>query len=92
MKEVPHIEIKIDGIKPTILIDGKELEGIRSYCLSQDFETKVPILKIELLAMELSMDTNTLPILPEPYQPYYVSKAELVEKGIVTKERLNECL
>lgn len=86
--KIPHIEIKIDGIVPKILIDGKELKGVRSYCLSQNVITRVPILKIDLLAMNLSIDTKLIPALPEPYQPYYVSLTELINKGIITEEQL----
>lgn len=88
MPEVPHIEIKIDGLNTKILIDGKELKGIRSYCLSQDSIKKVPILKIELLAMDLSIDTKLIPALPEPYQPYYISLTDLIGKGIIIEEQL----
>ncbi len=90
MVEVPHIEIKIDGRNTKIFIDGKELKGIRSYCLSQNSETKLPILQINLLAMDLSIDTKMIPALPEPYSPYYMSLTELVNKGIVTEEQLNK--
>lgn len=86
--KIPHIAIKIDGVDTKILIDGKELEGVRSYCLSQDTITRVPILKIDLLAMDLSIDTKLIPALPEPYQPYYVSLTELINKGIITEEKL----
>lgn len=90
--KIPHIEIKIDGVDTKILIDGKELEGVRSFGLVQDSKIPVPILHINLLAMDLSINAKTLPALPEPYQSLYVPKIKLIEKGIVTEEILKALL
>lgn len=40
--------------------------------------------------MDLSINAKTLPDLPEPYQPYYVSVTELINKGIITEEQLSQ--
>lgn len=90
MESVPHIEIKIDGVNTKMLIDGKELKGVRSYCLSHDSETKVPVLKINLLATDLSLDANMIPTLPEAYQEHYIAVAELIDKKLITKEQLEK--
>lgn len=70
----PHIEIKTEGILTTVTVDGNELHGIRRLEFIADAETSghtAPILRLDLLATDLTIDTCILPELPEPFKNWY---------------------
>lgn len=60
------IEIRqVDGEKGTfteILVDGHKLEGVRSFELKQEVGNSIPILSIDLNALDLSTDLNLLQV------------------------------
>lgn len=50
------------GIFTEILVDGHKLEGVRSFELKQGVGNSVPILSIDLNALNLSTDFQTLQV------------------------------
>lgn len=50
------------GIFTEILVDGHKLEGVRSFELKQGVGNSVPILSIDLNALNLSTDLQTLQV------------------------------
>lgn len=64
--KTPKIEIRqVDGEKgifTEILIDGHKLEGVRSFELKQGVGNSVPILSIDLNALNLSTDLQMLQV------------------------------
>ena len=64
--KVSKIEIRqVDGergIFTEILIDGHKLEGVRSFELKQGVGNSVPILSIDLNALNLSTDLQMLQV------------------------------
>lgn len=67
----PHIEINQDGITAEIFIDGKKLNGVRKIGFEYECKNHVPVLKLELLATDMSIDTQVIPELPEVYKGFY---------------------
>ena len=50
------------GIFTEILVDGHKLEGVRSFELKQGVGDSIPILSIDLNALNLSTDLQTLQV------------------------------
>lgn len=55
----PKIEIKTDGSISQIYVDGKKLDGVRSYKLEQTVNG-IPILTLDLNAFDASVDGQML--------------------------------
>jgi hypothetical protein len=55
----PKIEIKTDGSISQIYVDGKKLDGVRSYKLEQTVNG-IPILTLDLNAFDVSVDGQML--------------------------------
>lgn len=55
----PKIEIKTDGSISQIYVDGKKLDGVRSYKLEQAVNG-IPILTLDLNAFDVSVDGQML--------------------------------
>ena len=64
--KTPKIEIRqVDGEKgifTEILVDGRKLDGVRSFELKQGIGDCVPILSIDLNALNLSTDLQMLQV------------------------------
>jgi hypothetical protein len=72
-------EIKIvqDGCCSTrVFIDGKEIHGIRKMSFERDAtaQDKVPVLKLDVIAANMTVDFPGVPELPDVLKPYYVKK------------------
>lgn len=70
-----QVEIKdaIDG-RAQIYIDGKLVPGVIGYSVEQNVQDKrVPILNIQVQC-KLNMDSESIPLLPEPWSWFYVPK------------------
>lgn len=80
MKKKPKIELKTEGFKTTILIDGKEISGARTVHFSHE-AGKVASLTITLTAIDLNFDGNIIPDLPYPFTEFYERKKEPSEDG-----------
>ena len=64
--KTPKIEIRqVDGEKEIfteILVDGHKLEGVRSFELKQEVGNSIPILSVDLNALDLSTDLKLLQV------------------------------
>ncbi len=60
----PRIEIKTDGEAPSlftaIYVDGHRLEGVRRFELKQEIGNNLPILTVDLLALNLATDLRVI--------------------------------
>ena len=60
----PKIEIKTDGEAPSIFtaiyVDGHKLEGVRRFELKQELGNSLPILTVDLMALNLATDLRVL--------------------------------
>ena len=54
------IEIKTNGAKTEIFVDGHKLNGVRSYRLEHGVGNRVPTLTLDLNALNLSVDGEML--------------------------------
>lgn len=91
--KLPNIRIENKGCLTKIYVDGKELDGVRSVNFVHDREKDdLPVLRIELLAEQIAIDTAQVFALPEVYHPFYVSSDRLVELGVMTYDQLNDML
>jgi hypothetical protein len=72
-KNVPHIQIIQDGIATKVYVDGTELDGVRKVSFEHE-GGKEPVLKIDLMAADITVDTTKIPALPEIFKPFYVRK------------------
>ena len=72
----PEIVIKTDGPRTKIFVDGKKLEGVKGYRLTQDVRenNSLPVLQIDLAATNLTLETECIPELPDMYKPFYCIK------------------
>lgn len=89
----PEITIRTNGITGTeILVDGKKLDGVTGFRFSQSYKENsgLPILQIDLKATNVSLDTQMLPALPEPFNEHYVSVNSLLNSKIISIETVNE--
>lgn len=59
--EIRQVEQE-QGVFTEILVDGRKLEGARSFELKQGVGNSVPILSIDLNALNLSTDLQTLQV------------------------------
>ena len=69
------VEIKdaIDG-RAQIYIDGKLVHGVIGYNVEQNAQDKrVPILTLQVQC-RLSLESESIPLLPEPWSWFYVPK------------------
>lgn len=90
---LPSVRIENRGALTKVYVDGEELHGVKSIEFLHDKTVKsFPILKIELLAESISIDTNMVFELPEFYHPFYVASDKLIEAGILTNDQFNELL
>lgn len=68
--ELPKIEIRQKGVQTRILIDGKELRGIRAYSIEQK-GGQLPTLCLDLLAADMTIDAACIPALPDVFKGWY---------------------
>lgn len=68
----PHIEINQSGVTAEIFVDGEKLNGVRKICFEYECKNHVPVLKLELLATDMTIDTQVIPELPEVYKGFYI--------------------
>lgn len=66
MKKISKLEIRQvnneKGIFTEILIDGHKIDGVRSFELKQEVGNSIPILSIDLNALDLSTDLKLLQV------------------------------
>lgn len=71
--DTPKIIIKTNGVKAEITIDGKKIRGVRGYQLIHD-APGLPRLQLSLKATDITVETDVIPMLPAPYDSFYVPK------------------
>nr|DAL70856.1 MAG TPA: hypothetical protein [Caudoviricetes sp.] len=59
--EIRQVEQE-QGVFTEILVDGHKLEGVRSFELKQEVGNSIPILSIDLNALDLSTDLKLLQV------------------------------
>lgn len=70
--EMAHIEIKADGIFGEVFVDGQKVNGVRKVSYELCVDNKAPVLKLELLATDMTIDSNgVVPELPDVFKPFY---------------------
>lgn len=71
----PKIEIKVEGTKSRIYIDGVMVKSVRGYSLTHSASSRdVPVLKMELEACNCTVDGEFLPALPDIFKDFYEPK------------------
>lgn len=68
-----HILIKTSGIRTELFIDGKKVNGVREIT----FEKKAgeaPVVCVDLKAVDMEIDGELIPELPEVFKPFYALK------------------
>lgn len=68
---IPRIEIKQNGPRVVIKVNGEELPGVFSYEVSQEAGNPLARVKLGLRTDKLTFESDSLPELPEAYKPYY---------------------
>lgn len=63
------VEIQTNGVRAKILIDGKEIENVRGYKLSQSVE-KIPILTLEIVPKELCVEGEDITCINDEWKKY----------------------
>ena len=71
--KAPHIEIKTNNCRTEVFVDGEKLDGVRKVSFERKAGT-APILHIDLIATDMTIDAVMIPILPEVFRPFYESK------------------
>lgn len=86
----PKIEIQIpEGKFAKIKIDGNEIKGVEGYELIHGTED-IPILRIDIIAFDTTIEADTVPILPEFTYGACIPFDKLIKSGIATYEQLIE--
>lgn len=75
---IPKIEIRQDGILTKVFMNGQQLYGIRGIHFDRTVDNDVPILKLDIIAADMTLDCRVIPKLPDIYEPFYEEK-KLVE-------------
>lgn len=77
------IEIKTHGSQGSILVDGKEVPGVRGYSISHS-ANGLPSVKLDLVCTNLVFDGNgVIPELPDVFKEFYEIKGQF--SGAVVK-------
>ena len=71
---IPKIEIKTDGVRAKILIDGTDISGcVKSYKIEQK-AGEPATMEIDAFGLDMSIDAKVMPALPAPWTLYYEPK------------------
>lgn len=67
-----HIEIKTKGLFGEVIVDGQKVNGVRRVSFDLCVDNKAPVLKLELVATDMVIDSRgVLPALPDIFKPFY---------------------
>lgn len=91
----PQVEIKTTDTITKVFIDGNEVRGVGRIEFVHDRNTEessIPVLRIDVIAARMSIDTALVPELPAPFRGFYVSSRKLENLGIITNDQLNDLL
>ena len=87
-----EIKIKTEGIHAKILVDGKELKGVRGYRFSHNVceSEGLPVFQIDLDATHVTLETDRLPALPHPFNQHYIPISLVLDSGKMTQEEIEQ--
>lgn len=67
-----RIEIITTGNIGRVIVDGKEVNGVRRVSYDLSVTNDAPIVKLELVASDMTIDSNgVIPELPDVFKPFY---------------------
>lgn len=69
----PKIEINTDGTRTVVKINGEEINKVRGILFKQE-PGDVPIVQIDILAVDMTIDADVIPALPDVFKPFYELK------------------
>lgn len=75
----PKIEIKTDGTKTVVKINSEEINKVRGILFKQE-PGDVPIVQIDILAVDMTIDADAIPALPDVFKPFYELKEQYDER------------
>lgn len=75
----PKIEIKTGGTKTVVKINGEEINKVRGVLFKQE-PGDVPIVQIDILAVDMTIDADVIPVLPDVFKPFYELKEQCDER------------
>lgn len=66
------VEIKQDGCRTHIILDGKDISRmVQRFSFGMDAtKNETPVLKLDVIATDLSVDSACIPALPDIFKPY----------------------
>lgn len=88
---LPEIKIKNSGRHSEIFVDGKKLDGIKGcrFIHSTSENEGLPILQIDVVAADVTLETDILPALPYPFNQHYIPISVLLDSGKMTDADIN---
>ena len=69
----PKIEIETNGTKTVVKINGEEINKVRGILFKQE-PGDVPVVQIDILAVDMTIDADVIPALPDVFKPFYELK------------------
>ena len=69
----PKIEIKTDGAMTVLKINGEKINGVRGIQFKKE-PGAIPTIQIDLLAIDMTIDADVIPALPDVFKPFYELK------------------
>lgn len=77
---IPKIEIKQEGTLTKVFMDGEQIHGVRGIHYENMGATERPILRLDIIAADMTLDCPVIPNLPDIYKPFYEMKKEMQEE------------
>ena len=74
---IPKIQIKQDGIRTLVYMDGKQIHGVRGIYFERTAGNDFPNLMLDIIAADMELDCVSIPELPEVFKPFYERKVEM---------------
>lgn len=78
----PHIEITTRGTRTTVKMNGTEIP-VYMVRYEHGGRSSIPQLELCMPALNVTLDTDFLPRLPEPWNSFYVPRPDLTDPGNV---------
>ena len=71
--KLPKIEIKSEKGKTELRINGEKINGVREI-LFKHGTGEIPVVQFQMLAMDVEIDADVIPALPDVFKPFYELK------------------
>lgn len=87
----PEIKIKTDGIHAEVSVNGEKLEGVRGYRFIHNSSKNngLPVFQIDMVATDVTLETDILPALPCPLNQHYIPVSVLLDSGKISNSDIN---